>query len=82
MMYEDFLRNLDEEIEKSSPEYREQIKKILFKTWKCTFPDNSISQFIVNFKRERKNGYSEEIKEKASKVISRAVFKTREGVKI
>lgn len=82
MMYEDFLRNLDEEIEKSSPEYREQIKKILFKTWKRTFPDNSISQFIVNFKRERKNGYSSELKEKTSIIIWHAFKKTREGVKI
>ena len=47
-----------------------------------TIQDKQMSNGEHRESRERKNGYSQEIKEQASKIISKAVFKTREGVKI
>lgn len=79
-LYEDFLRSLDEEIEKSSPEYREQVKKMFFVIWKHTFPSTSIARFMENFKKIRYK-FSREIRYEAAKVSGRALNHISQEVK-
>ncbi len=79
-LYEDFLKALDTEIEKSSPEYREQVKKLFFQTWKQTFPNNSIAQFMENFKHIRYK-FSREIRYEAAKISGRALRHVAKEVK-
>lgn len=62
--YINFLKALDREIEKSSPEHREQIKILFLQAWYNTFPNNSIAQFMENFKKIRYK-FSREIRYEA-----------------
>ncbi|WP_126992233.1 hypothetical protein [Thermosipho globiformans] len=79
-LYEDFLRTLDEEIEKSSPEHREQIKILFLQAWYNTFPDNSIAQFTKKFKHIRT--FSRAIKYEASKILGRTFKQIKMGVRV
>lgn len=71
-LYMNFLKALDTEIEKSSPEHREQIKILFLQAWYNTFPNNSIAQFMENFKKIRYK-FSREIRYEAAKVSGRAL---------
>jgi hypothetical protein len=79
-LYMNFLKALDTEIEKSSPEHREQIKILFLQAWYNTFPNNSIAQFMENFKKIR-HRFSLETRYKAAILMGRALSKLSLGVK-
>lgn len=79
-LYENFLKALDTEIEKSSPEHREQVKKLFFSVWGCTFPKNSLSQFIENYKHIRYE-FPRDVRYEAAKISGRALSHIAKGVK-
>jgi hypothetical protein len=79
-LYEDFLRSLDEEIEKSSPEYREQIKTLFFVAWGHTFPSSSIARFLENYKHIRYE-FPLETRYEAAKISGRALRHVAKEVK-
>ncbi|MBB6061910.1 hypothetical protein HNP65_000332 [Thermosipho japonicus] len=80
-LYEDFLRTLDEEIEKSSPKHREQVKILFLKVWYNTFLKNSIAQFMENFKHIRYK-FSREIRYEAALASGRALRKVSVEVRV
>jgi len=78
--YINFLKALDKEIEKSSPEHREQIKILFLQAWYNTFPNNSIAQFMENFKHIRT--FSRIIKYEALKILRRTFKQIKMGVRV
>lgn len=74
----DFLNALDEEIEKSSPEYPEQIKTLFFVAWGHTFPSTSIARFLENYKQVRQQ-FSDQVRYEAAKTFGKVLRRIKEG---